>query len=357
MICEFCGKEIDENNKFCPNCGAGLTEEAQAEAIKNSEAEAKMNEQFFTSANKAKTEEQKTESAPSQQTGEKKKKKVSPGKIILIVFLISALIVGLFTLGAYLLFRFVRHETKDFDIDEFERYFEEDYDEEDIEDYFEDYFSKRFGDDFGFDIDGFDEYDESGNKINGNGGNVKGEYKGAKDFKTGKVDREKNTYSSEFLGIDFQLPTGYSIYSEKKLADLYDKQYIPNGLVSNKLYLYDIYADNNINGATFYISFFNKDYFSDEYDNLADFIEEVKDASEDYEEYNYTVSFAKDSKITLDGAEYTMIAARITTDSNDKEYYQYDFVREVNGYYAQISLFTESLDDVEEIIDAINAKG
>lgn len=355
MICEFCGKEIDENNKFCPNCGAGLTEEAQTEAIKNSEAEAKMNEQFFTSANKTKTEEQKAEPAKTaEQAGEKKKKKLSPGKIILIVFLISALIVGLFALGAHLLFKFLRYEINDFD--DFEERFEEEYGEEDIEDYFEDYFSKRFGDEFGFDIDGFDEYDDDGYKISGKDGNVSGNYKGVKDFKAGKIDREKNTYASSFSGLDFQLPTGYSIYSEKKLSSLYNEKYIPNGLVSNNLYLYDIFAENNINGATFYISYFNIDYFSDEYENMNEFIEEIKESSKDYEEYDYTVNFAKDSKITLDGSEYTMIAAKIV--SNDgADYYQYDFVREVNGYFMQVSLFAESLDDIGEVIDVINAKG
>lgn len=354
MICEFCGKEVDENKKFCPNCGAGLTVEAQAEAIKNAEAEAKMNEQFFTSANKAKIEEQKAE--PSKENQQAEKKKTSPGKIILIVFLISALIVGLFSLGAHLLFSLVRREMKDFDADEFERQIEEEYDEDDIEEYFEDYFSKHFGNTFGFDIDDFKEYGKDDFNISNKNNNISGSYKGVKDFEAGKVDREKNTYASTFSGIDFQLPVGYSIYSDKKLSSLYADKYIPNGLVSNNLYLYDLYADNNINGATLYISYFNIDYFKDEYESIDEFIEEIKESNEEYEEYNYTVTFAKDAKINLDGSEYSMVAAKIVG-KDGSDYYQYDFVREVNGYYMQISLFANSLDDIGEIIDVINAKG
>ncbi|MDO5449065.1 MAG: hypothetical protein Q4F70_05600, partial [Clostridia bacterium] len=222
------------------------------------------------------------------------------------------------------------------------------------------YFSDRFDfdeeDNFGFDIDDFEEYGNENIVPGGSKNNISGNYKGVSDFKVGKIDRDKNTYKSEFNGLNFQLPTGYEIYSEKKLTNLYDKQYVPAGLVESKLYLYDIYAENNLNGATFYISYFNKDYFYDDYEDLNEFIDEIKDASEDYEDYGYDVSFADDSEITLGDAEYKMIAARITGEAG-KDYYQYDFVREVNGYFVQISLFAESLDDVGDIIDVINAKG
>lgn len=321
MYCEYCGKEINSNDKYCQNCGAELK---SAPVVNEPISEAK------------------------QET--KKKKKMSPGKIILIVFLVSALIVGLFIGGSYALFSVVK---KDLDID-YKDFYNGNFDEDDIERYFE----KRFGfddDEFDFDIDDFNEYGEE-DLFPGSFNNISGNYKGVSTFKAGKINRDNNTYSSEFNGLDFQLPTGYEIYSEKKLDNLYEKQYVPAGLVESKLYLYDIYAENNLNGSTFYISYFNKDYFSDEYDNFNDFLDDIKDASEDYDDYGYTVTFAKDSKITLDGSEYTMIAARITNEAG-KEYYQYDFVREIDGYYAQVSLFTESLDDVGEIIDLINAKG
>lgn len=328
MYCEYCGKEVDTNDKYCQNCGAELK-------VEPSPAEP---------------------TTPIKQETKKEKKKMSPGKIILIVFLISALIVGLFAGGAYAIYSAVK---KDTGID-YKDFYSGEYDEDDIEDYFEKYFSDRFGfdeeDEFGFDIDDFDEYYNDDFVPGGSKNNITGNYKGVSDFKAGKIDRDTNTYKSEFNGLDFQLPTGYEIYSDKKLTNLYDKQYVPAGLVESKLYLYDIYAENNLNGATFYISYFNEDYFSDDYENFNDFIDEIKDASEEYEDYGYTVSFAKDSKITLDGAEYTMIAARITGEAG-KDYYQYDFVREVSGYFVQISLFAESLDDVGEIIDLINAKG
>ena len=82
MKCEYCGKPVKEGDQYCQNCGAKIK---GASAASNTAATAA-----------AGTAAPKTE-----------KKKMSPGKIILIVFLCATLLVGVVVGGIIAMFRAV----------------------------------------------------------------------------------------------------------------------------------------------------------------------------------------------------------------------------------------------------------
>ena len=310
MKCEFCEKEIEKGVKFCPNCGADLDPNDKV-TIDNT-------------TNTKETKETKQS---------KEKKKIKPGKIIFIVFLCSALFVGF--MGAALVGLFaVAFKDVAFDeiVDEVNSYkdFDEDYFEENFENKFDEgfdrYFSKYFGDD---------------------------DYAGVEEFQPGKISRENNSYSSDYLGLSFMLPASWDIYDESDLQSVYNYDGYGKELVNNKLFVYDLYADNSISSESFCIGFYNKDYYS-KYKNINEFNNYLIDATKT-NVTSYDVDFADNSNITIGGEKYSQLACRISNDS--LVIYQYDFTRDLGDYYVDICIVAYDLDTVGSIIDILNSKG
>jgi len=313
MKCEFCEKEIEKDVKFCPFCGADQDPDTEAE--------------------------NKTSNEPK-----KEKKKVKPGKIILIVFLCSALLVGLVYLGGFFIFKAIFRDSpigesgsKVFDYDEF-------YDEEEIEDAFDKYFSQYFDDDDYDDDDIIDEREYKGRYD---------DYEGVSHFKAGEITRDTNSYKSDFVNLSFSLPSTWDIYTDAELSQVYSNEGVSKTLANNNLFVYDFYAENSLSGDTFYVCLYNKDYFG-EYENLDEFNKGIKDSTNQYAT-KYNVDYADDSTITINGDKYTQLACRISNDSLNC--YQYDFTRDLGEYYLHIGIFAYDIDTVGSIIETLNAKG
>ncbi|MBQ0136236.1 MAG: zinc ribbon domain-containing protein [Oscillospiraceae bacterium] len=291
MKCEFCEKEIEKGVKFCPNCGADLDPNDKV-----------------TTDNTTNTKETK------ETKQSKEKKKIKPGKIIFIVFLCSALFVGL--MGAALVGLFaVAFKDVAFDeiVDEVNSY--KDFDE----DYFEENFENKF--------------DEG--------------------FQPGKISRKNNGYSSDYLGLSFMLPASWDIYDESDLQSVYNYDGYGKELVNNKLFVYDLYADNTISSESICIAFYNKDYYS-KYKNISEFNNYLIDDTKT-NVTSYDVDFADNSNITIGGEKYSQLACRISNDS--LVIYQYDFTRDLGDYYVDICIVAYDLDAVGSIIDILNSKG
>lgn len=310
MKCEFCEKEIEKDVKFCPFCGADLRTDKNPD-IKPEEKQDKKQE----------------------------KKNVKPLKIILIVFLCSAIIIGLVYLGGFLIFKAMFRDTA---WDEFKNGNNYSFDEDDVDDVIDKFFSKYFDDEDDTTI--VDEREYKGRYD---------DYAGVENFKAGKITRETNSYESDFINLAFDLPTAWDIYTDKELDKLYSSEGSSKALANNKLFVYDLYAENSLSGDSIYISFYNKDYFS-EYKNLDEFSVAVKDSTNAYAS-KYDVSYADDSTITINGDKYVQTACRISDSSTSC--YQYDFVRDLGEYYVDISIFAYDLDTVGSLIDILNSKG
>lgn len=325
MKCEYCGKPVKEGDQYCQNCGA---------KIKGAAA-------------------QNTASAAPTTASNTEKKKMSAGKIILIVFLCATLFVGVIVGGIVALFKAVAKsvdfdeivsqiEDYDFDdYDDFDKYFSDD----DYDDAIDKWFSQHFDDSSSDDIND-SPFDRS---YNGR----YDEYKGVENFIPGKTDKKTGAYESEYANLAFQLPASWHVYSDTEIARLYTEEGAYKSVANNKLYIYDYYAEDSLTGNMMYVKFYNKDYFS-EYKDLAAVNDAIKDSAMEYSQ-KYKVEYAADSTITLNGEKYDQLACRITGD--DVLGYQYDFTRDLGDYYMHIEIFAYDLDDVGEIIDVLNSKG
>lgn len=336
MFCPYCGKEMADNDAYCGFCGAKnetvkfnsipkyKDEKSNSDQVGGS-YKASPSEDTSTSTNSnyenknTQTNNQTSAKATAAAPVNAPKKKMSAGKIILTVFICCTIIVVLFMTLVFATFKTI------FDVvpwDKADSY---------VEDFFDDF------DDY-YDDDSF--YDS---------------FEHSNDFTPGTTDVEKNSYKSEFGGLDFTLPSGFETYTKRDIIELYDQNGISSGEVENNITVYDFYSVNNISGTQISIDYYNKEYYIGEYDSVSDVIDEIKDSIEDYNEYdNSTVSFANDSVITINGEQYKQVAARISDDS--VTYYEYDFVREVNGYFMKISIFAKDLDNVGELIDILNGE-
>ena len=325
MKCEYCGKPVKAEDHYCQNCGAKIKgASAASDAATNAAAEA----------------------APKTE-----KKKMSPGKIILIVFLCATLLVGVVVGGIFALFRIVAKSVDfdevisnidDYDFDDFDDF---DFGDDDYDDSIDKWFSQHF------DIDDNDDIDDSPFDRSYNGRT--GEYKGTESFIPGKTDKKTGAYESEYANLAFQLPASWHVFSDTEIAKLYTEEGAGKNVANNKLYVYDFYAEDSLTGNMVYIKFYNKDYFS-EYKELADVNDAIRDSAMEFAQ-RYKVDYADDSSITLNGSKYDQLACRLS--SEDVLAYQYDFTRDLGDYYMHIEIFAYDLDDVGEIIDVLNAKG
>lgn len=328
MFCPYCGKEMADNDAFCGFCGA-KNETVKFNSTPKYKGTSSDSEDKSGAYNTQSVPPKNPTGAPSGGSAPtpSPKKKMSAGKIILTVFICCTVVVVLFFSLMFATFKVVVDSVP------WDR----------IENYFED-----FGDDF--DDDFFKGYDE----ISGGDSYYKS-FKDSGKFISGKTDAESNSYESEFGGLKFTLPTAYETFTQRDIAQLYEENKISAGEASNNLTVYDFYSVNKLTGTQLRIDYYNKDYYSDVYESYADYIDELKDEIEDYSDYtDGYVYFASDSTITLNGNVYTQIAAKIT--DGKKTYYEYDFVREVNGYYMKINVFTTDLSSVGELIDILNGE-
>ncbi len=305
MFCEYCGHSINEDEKFCSNCGAKVAS----------------NE----------TENVTPEPTPS------KKKSSGFWKAIAIVSIVLIVVLGLLIFICFAIFGY---------LDKTERKFEKEFGRG--EEYFEEHF-KEFYDDY---FDEFDDEDDDFWKkpVTGRYDN----YEGADKFVPGKVDL--TTYSSTFSGLKFTLPATWKVYDKADLDDVYDDEGTARTLVNNNLFVYDVYASNEINGSTFYISYSNKDYFKSQFKDIKEFNDELKDSVEDYINDKYKVEYADDSVVTIGDVKYNELACRITAEDGT-QYYQYDLTRELNGYFMDISIFSTDLKVIGDTIALLNTKG
>lgn len=298
MKCEYCDKEIKNGNKYCDFCGAKVD----------------------FADNKADDKKEK-----------KKKKGITPGKVIFIVFLIATIIVlSIYGIGC-LIFKHL----SEFEENSFSGSYSEEEFEDMFEDYYDDFFDGYFGGNYSYD----DEYGKT-------------DYEGTENFKSAEIDTEKNTYSSDFADLEFQFPTNWEVKDEEDLKYYYSIQNISSRLYENNLFVYDVYAVDSFTGACLYISFYNADCF-DEYEDINEFNETVKEETMTLD-VEYDVEYAEDSTITINGVEYSQLAARISNGVSDS--YSYDFTRYVDGYYMQINVFAYDIETVGSVIDFLNNK-
>ena len=325
MKCEYCGKPVKEGDQYCQNCGAKIKgASAASDAATNAAGKA----------------------APKTE-----KKKMSPGKIILIVFLCATLLVGVVVGGIFALFRVVAKSVDfdevisnidDYDFDDFDEF---DFDDDDYDDSIDKWFSQHF------DIDDNDDIDDSPFDRSSKGRSDA--YKGTENFVPGKTDKKTGAYESEYANLAFQLPASWHVFTDTEIAKLYSDEGVDKSTANNKLYVYDFYAEDSLTGNMVYIKFYNKDYFS-EYKDLAAVNDAIRESAMEFSK-SYKVDYAEDSSITLNGEKYNQLACRIS--GEDVLAYQYDFTRDLGDYYMHIEIFAYDLDDVGEIIDVLNAKG
>ncbi|MCR4747144.1 MAG: zinc ribbon domain-containing protein [Clostridiales bacterium] len=329
MKCEYCGKPVKEGDQYCQNCGAKIK---GASAASNTAATAA-----------AETGAPKTE-----------KKKMSAGKIILIVFLCATLLVGVAVGGIIALFRAVAKsvdfdevisQIEDYDFDDFDNIDDFDFSDDEYDDSIDKWFSQHF------DADENDDIDDSPFDRSGKGRSDA--YKGTENFVPGKTDKKTGAYGSEYANLAFQLPASWHVFTDTEIAKLYYDEGVDKSTANNKLYVYDFYAEDSLTGNTVYIKFYNKDYFS-EYKDLAAVNDAIRESAMEFSN-RYKVDYAEDSSITLNGEKYNQLACRIS--GEDVLAYQYDFTRDLGDYFMHIEIFAYDLDDVGEIIDTLNAKG
>lgn len=316
MKCSYCGKEINENDKYCQFCGA----------------EAKKQEQ---------TTEKTEESRDTGRVGQPiEKKKANPKKIILtVVGVVTAIhLVGWAILLGILAALGITPSNYVEKIYEFEEYFE-DYDDGM---YDEDFYNDFFNDIDDFDnVDDFDDLDD------------------IDDFKAGVVDTNTNSYICKMANISITLPEDYNVYSEKEIEELYQKTNITDSMRKRNALVYDFYAKNPLGTKIVYVDFINKDYYS-EYKDLNSYIKHVKETYTDYERSGYGLEFAEDSMFYPHGKDskdisFHQIAARLT-DANGKNTYDYSFVSEIDDYYVLITICAPELSDISVVLDSMNTK-
>lgn len=344
MFCPYCGKEMADNAAYCGFCGAKNESVKSAANPTYKDTSSDPNEKSGSYTSTASTSGAQTgptsgSYANGSTSGAQKgtqtgvpsgtpspapvpKKKMSAGKIILTVFIcctvVVVLIFSLLFATLKVVWDTIPWDRADSFVDDFEDYFDDRYDDFDEDDY----------------------YNSFGSNSN---------------FKPGKTDVEKNSYKSEFGGLDFSLPSTFETYSSSDIDELYDNNNVSSGEVKKYLTVYDFYSQNSISGTQVAIDYYNAEYYDDAYTSFDDFVEEIKSSVDDYGYYNdATVSFAEDSTITLNGNEYTQIAARIA--EADVTYYEYDFMREVDGYYMKVTVFSTDLKNVGEIIEILNGE-
>lgn len=335
MICPYCEKEISEKDVYCGYCGA-----KNEHCTVNSTTHVSESSNYINDGSSS--------SNSSNNTGEPKKSNTTKKAIIiiLVVLLCSTIVVVGGFFGVKAIFKEVADEfgynSEDFEsFEEFERYFEN------FEDQFENEFSNEFGYDFDYDYDYDYDYDHDDSPYE--------DFAGTDKFIPGKTDVETNHYKSEFSGIEFTLPSAFETASQRELYDMYAEAGISKDKIENHIVVYDFYSVNNLTGTSIEIDYHNKEYYSD-CDDVADFNEFLKSTidsmGEGYEDFN--VKFAEDSKINLNGVEYSQLAAQISL--GDYTFYEYEFVRELNGYFVDISVLSDSLDNVGKMIDILNGK-
>ena len=332
MKCKFCGTEINETDKYCPFCGTAtkndeLFNEQKRSAYSNPES----NNSAASNASSNTETESSFNSAKNSDLGAESKKSMHPALKIFIVFLCSLLVSGI-GLGVSLLF------ADDILVGLYEAYKE-------VREEFIEALEESFGEDFRNDFEDGSGYDSDNFFYGG--------YDHSDDFRPGAINLNDNSYNSIFAELSFTLPEEWLIYSKSDIGKLYEKDDVPSGKVKNHLVVYDFYAKNKSNDSIFYINFFNCDYYS-EYDNIEEFNKLLKYSIRDYSVIGETVQFAEDSKMTLNGIKYEQIAAMITERNGDK-HYEYNFTREVNGYYMQITILSDDLNEIGEIIDLMNS--
>lgn len=309
MFCENCGKENNELDKFCSNCGAKLSKE------KTNETQTNDNKSFVEST----------------EVKQELKKKGGFWKTFLIVCLVVLIVISLLvgaSVGFYKILKANFSESiKDYKHDYSDGF--DDFDDDDFDDFdFDDDFAKFFDE---WEDDYFDNYDL--NKT----------YAGTDKFKAGTIN--KNTYNSTFASLSFTLPVAWEIYDQDKINDM-------GTAYQNKLFLYDLYAVNSFDGSAMSIAFYNKEYFN--ISSLDKFNEQIKNSFKNVDD-DEKVDIAKDSKITLCNNSYVELACRVTGD--DETYYLYEFTREIDGYFVEISLMSYDLDTIGDMIDILNSKG
>lgn len=344
MFCPYCGKEMADNAAYCGFCGA-KNETVKSTAnptYKDTSADSSEKSGSYT----AKGADAQTGAQPGATSGFQAgtqsgtqqgaytgsqnptnqapapKKKMSAGKIILTVFICCTVVVVLIFSLIFATFKVVWDtipwDKADSFVDEFEDYFDDYYDDFDEDDYYSSFHS------------------------NGT-------------FTPGETDVEKNSYKSKFGGLDFSLPSTFETYSSSDIDELYDNNNVSSGEVKNYLTVYDFYSQNSISSTQVAIDYYNAEYYEDAYTSFDDFVEQIKNSIDDYGYDNdANISFAEDSAITLNGNEYTQIAARIA--ESDITYYEYDFMREVDGYYMKVTVFATDLKNVGEIIEILNGE-
>ncbi len=335
MFCPYCGKEMADNAAYCGFCGA------KNEAVKSTANPTYKD----TSTDPSEKSGSYTAGGAGTQTGAQpgttsgaqqgaytasqassnqapaQKKKMSAGKIILTVFICCTVVVVLIFSLLFATFKVfcdtIPWDKFDSFVDDVEDDFDDNYDDFDEDDY-------------------YDSFSSNG-------------------FTPGETNVEKNSYKSKFGGLEFSLPSTFETYSSSDIDELYDNNNVSSGEVKNYLTVYDFYSQNSISSTQVAIDYYNAEYYEDAYESFDDFVDQIKTSIDDYGYDNdANISFAEDSTITLNGNEYTQIAARIA--DADITYYEYDFMREVDGYYMKVTIFATDLKNVGEIIEILNGE-
>ncbi|GEM_PF-2623661 len=326
MKCTYCGKDINENDKYCQFCGAPVKKVAAEEP----------------------------EKATNPDTGRVgqpvEKKPANAKKIILIVV---GVVVGLHLLvwlGIFAFFATLGVTPSNFNekLGELDQYIEE----------FNDIMDENYNDedfDFDFDDEDFDFFNETPSTTKPS----KNE-ETSSSFKSGVVDQKKNSYTCKMADIKFTLPEEFKIYNEKEIDELYEKTNVSDSMRKKNALVYDFYAKNALGTKIVYVDFVNKEYYS-EYKDIKGYIKHIKETYTDYEQSGYKLEMADDSRFypygkdAKDKMSFYQIASRVT-DKNGSVSYDYSLISECDDYYILITMVSTDLYDIGNIMDGISGK-